>query len=174
MLRRLGRFQEAIASCDEAVRLDPANSWAQANRGRVLQTLDRAGDALHAYDEAIRLEPGDAWLHTNRGHCLIMLSRRSEAARNLQHAIDLDSEDALEARVMLAALIRMSDPNHSAELARLALEDDGRFLPPFRRGELRALAYLLIADPVSAAAELLSVETHRYRGTFSNNNSMSC
>ena len=70
----------------------------------------------------------------------------------------------LEARVLLAALLHHSDPARSAELARTALTDPGRFLSPFRRAELKAISYLLLGDQENAAAEFLSATSSRSPG----------
>jgi tetratricopeptide (TPR) repeat protein len=153
-LRRLGRFHDALDACDTAVRLDPGNSWAHVHRGLALQALGRIEDALDAHDNAIRIDPGDDWPHTSRAKCLITLGRPAEARASLQHVIELSPADAPEARVLLAALLRHSDPSQSARLARAALTDPGKFESPFRRGELKAIAYLLLASPENAQAEL--------------------
>ena len=58
MQRELGRFQEALASFDQAVVLDPRHDNARFNKGVVLlhDLGDRAG-ALAAWEELVRLRP---------------------------------------------------------------------------------------------------------------------
>jgi tetratricopeptide (TPR) repeat protein len=163
-LQSLGRFNEALDASNTAVRLDPASPWAQVIRGCALQSLGHIEEALDAHEIAIRLDPDYGWPYTCRGECLIMLSRSAEAEVALQQAIDTSTGDRLEPRVLLAALLRLTDPDMSAGLARAALTDTGRFLSPFRRGELRAIANLLLAEPDRALAELLSAAPSRAPG----------
>jgi tetratricopeptide (TPR) repeat protein len=164
ILRRLGRMQEALAAYDEAIRLEPEYFPPYVGRGLVLEAADRLQDALAEYDEAIRLDPQKMQLHTRRGRCLVALGRRADAVTSLLRAIELGSDDALEARVLLAALIRRDDPGQSADLCRTALLSQVPFQSPFRRAELRALAYLLVDDPEAAAAELREAEPARLPG----------
>jgi tetratricopeptide (TPR) repeat protein len=160
-LQSLGRFHDALDACDTAAGLDPAGAWVQATRGYALQGLDRLQDALDAYDTAISIYPGYALPYTGRGECLMMLNRPDDAATALQQAIDRTTGDGLEPRVLLASILRITDPGKSARLARAALTDTGRFLSPFRRAELTAIAHLLLGDPDSALAELLAAAPAR-------------
>ncbi len=156
-LRSLGRFHDALETCDIAIRLNPDSAWAHANHGLTLEALGRTHDALNAYDNAIRLDPdGLDWAYIGRASCLIAQSRPDEATASLQHAIRLNSGDLFEARILLAALLRLSDPGQSAALARAALTGTAGFHSPFRRAELRAIAHLLLARPGTALAELRS------------------
>ena len=91
----------------------------------------------------------------------MILNRPDDAATALQQAIDRTTGDGLEPRVLLAATLRITDPDKSARLARTALTDTRRFLSPFRRAELTAIAHLLLGDPDSALAELLSAAPAR-------------
>ena len=163
-LRSLGRFHDALDACDTAIRLNPENFWAHANRGLALESLGRAADAVKAHDSAIRLDPADGWLHADRARCLIMMNHTSEAIASLKQTFELSSAEMLEARVLLAALLRLSNPGQSAGLARAALTDPGRFLSPFRRAELKAIAHLLLSDQETAAAEFLSATSGRTPG----------
>jgi tetratricopeptide (TPR) repeat protein len=155
-LRRMGRFGDALAACDNAARLDPEFALASACRGDALRDLGRLQEAADVYHEAIRLKPQDAWLHGQHGECLLLLGQHPAAAASLRKAAELESEDALEARVLLAALLWSKDRAQAAQLATTALEDPGTFTPRFRRAELRAIAHLLIGNPESATAELVS------------------
>ena len=155
-LRRMGRFGEALAECDRAARLDPEFARGSACRGGVLRDLGRLQEAADVYDEAIQVDPDKAWLHRRHGECLLLLGRHPAAAASLRKAVELEPDDALEARVLLAALLWPQDRAQAAQLATTALEEPGTFLPRFRRAELRAIAHLLTGNPESAAAELAS------------------
>ena len=155
-LRRMGRFGEALAECDKAARLDPEFARGSACHGSVLRDLGRLQEAADVYNEAIQLNPENAWLYRRHGECLLLLGRHPAAAASLRKAAELEPDDALEARVLLAALLWPQDQAQAAQLATTALEDPGTFLPRFRRAELRAIAHLLTGSPESAAAELAS------------------
>ena len=153
-LRSLGHFHDALDACDTAVRIDPANAWAHCHRGLTLQALRRNRDALDAYDKAISIDPDDDWPHIGRASCLIAQGQNDAAAASLRYAVSVSPQDALEPRVLLAALLRCTDPGQSAAHARAALSDAGTFLSPFRRGELQAIAHLVLGRPETALAEL--------------------
>ena len=163
-LRRTGRFGEALAECDTAARLEPGFPRASACRGSVLRDLGRLQEAADVYDEVTQLNPEHAWLHSRHGECLLLLGRRPAAAASLRKAAELEPDDALEAQVLLAALLWSQDQAQAAQLAAIALEDPGAFLPRFRRAELRAIAHLLTGNPESATAELMSAATARAAG----------
>ena len=74
-LRQLGRFEEALASCDRALKLRPDYADAHSNRGLVLCRLLRFDDALASCDRAIALRPNFAEAHCNRGLALKDLRR---------------------------------------------------------------------------------------------------
>jgi serine/threonine protein kinase/Tfp pilus assembly protein PilF len=54
---RLGRYEKAIVSLDEAVRTDPQNVEAHFARGRAFQQLDEIDSAVIAYIKAYQLKP---------------------------------------------------------------------------------------------------------------------
>ena len=138
--------------------LDPG--W-PAGRAKALLLLGRFKDAQDAYDEIIRLDPHDADAYCSRGECLLMQRRYAEAITNLRQAIELQPDAAFAARVLLAALIRRDEPIKSAELASTVDASSANYLSPFRRGELQALAFLLVGDPDAAATELHAVKATR-------------
>ena len=50
-------FDEALASYDRAIELEPNNTDAYSNRGLTLHKLNRLNEALASYDRAIKLKP---------------------------------------------------------------------------------------------------------------------
>jgi len=154
VLGQLGQHEDALAAYDRAVRLDPDNAASHGNRGVALGRLGRRKEALAAYDRALRLDPDDVAARGNRGEVLMFMGRSSKAVVDLRAAIRLKDASALEARVLLAVLIRGTDPAEAAELCQAALREDGLDWPAFRRGELRALAWLILGDADQAEAEL--------------------
>ena len=58
MYREMGRFQEALASFDKAIALNPRHANARFNKGVVLlHDLNDRGGALAAWEELVRLDP---------------------------------------------------------------------------------------------------------------------
>jgi Flp pilus assembly protein TadD len=119
---------------------------------------------VDAGTEALRLNPGDGTSHCNLGLVLLLQGRNTNAIGCFRRAIDLEPSDALEARVLLAALLWRLHPVASAELCKAALAKPGKDLSPFRRAELRALAHLMLNEPNVAAAELRSASSVRELG----------
>ena len=56
MLNALQRPEDALASFDKALELDPDNAEPHHNRGTALAALKRFEDALESYDKAIALD----------------------------------------------------------------------------------------------------------------------
>lgn len=89
-LARQGRFDEAIASHDRALALDPGLVEAHNNRGHVLLEMGQPAQALESYRRAIELRPAFAEAHDNAGSALLELGRTAEAAHCFRQAIDYD------------------------------------------------------------------------------------
>jgi tetratricopeptide (TPR) repeat protein len=83
-LQRSGDFQQAIASLDEAIRLDPNNAQAYDIRANAWDEMGIFERALADYDEAIRIDPNNPVLFHDRG---IMWQHKGEFDRAL---VDLD------------------------------------------------------------------------------------
>jgi tetratricopeptide (TPR) repeat protein len=56
-LASLGRYDEALAELDHAVRLSPINPEAYHNRGAILERQEKRDDAVAAYRNALRYNP---------------------------------------------------------------------------------------------------------------------
>jgi predicted O-linked N-acetylglucosamine transferase (SPINDLY family) len=86
-LHELGRFEEALSSCERAIALAPDCAEAYYNRGNALRELNRFSAAVASYDRAIALKPDYADAYLNRGLALSALARPSDALASYDAAI---------------------------------------------------------------------------------------
>jgi tetratricopeptide (TPR) repeat protein len=87
-------FEQALASYDKALVLDPGFTEALNNRGVVLEAMNRLEEALASYDRALALSPDLITVIRNRGNVLNALDRTDEALANYDRALALDPDDA--------------------------------------------------------------------------------
>jgi predicted O-linked N-acetylglucosamine transferase (SPINDLY family) len=85
-LHQLGRFEDAVTSCDRAISRKSDCLEAHYNRGNALRELARYAEAIASYDTAIALKPDYAEAHINRGLALSALRRRHEAIESFDRA----------------------------------------------------------------------------------------
>jgi tetratricopeptide (TPR) repeat protein len=60
------RYQEAIASYDRTLRIEPKSEAAWFNRGLALANLKQYQEAINAFDEALKINPNNAQAQQNR------------------------------------------------------------------------------------------------------------
>ncbi len=101
------RHDEALATYEQAVLLDPHHAGAYNNRGNALADLKRYDEALVSYEQALRLDPQLALIFTNKGQTLATLKRYDEALVVYDQALRLDPEDAPTYNSKGAALIEL-------------------------------------------------------------------
>jgi tetratricopeptide (TPR) repeat protein len=94
VLINLKRYEEALAACEQAIRLDPNDARAYTGKGLALRNLKRHEEALVAYDQAIRLDPTNTDAYTGKGLALGNLKRHEEALAAFDQALRLDPNDA--------------------------------------------------------------------------------
>ena len=85
----LGRFEEAVASYDKAISIDPYYAEAFYNRANALKDLGRYAQAIGDYAAVIAMEPGHAQAFSNQGDALQSLRRFEEALVCYAKAISL-------------------------------------------------------------------------------------
>jgi tetratricopeptide (TPR) repeat protein len=125
-LMALGRYEEALASCDAALALEPNYIEAYNSRGIVLRHLQRSTEALASFERALELRPSAAELHNNRGNVLRRLQRLPDALASFERAIELQPRFAMAYNnrgLVLQALHRYEEAAASYERA-LALHAD--------------------------------------------------
>ena len=96
-------WADAIASYDEAIRLDPEYVDAYYNRGLAYSKIAETSKAIDDLTEAIRLDPEHGPAYGKRGALRANLGQIREAFEDLDEAIRLDPElvvlDARDSRV---------------------------------------------------------------------------
>lgn len=94
VLRKAGRWAEALACYDRALALNPWLPAVWGNRGVVLRELGRTEEALASYERVLGMVPEDtrAWWHL--GMSLGDLGRHHEALACYGRMLDLNPSDA--------------------------------------------------------------------------------
>ena len=102
-LHGVGRVEDAIASYDKAIALDPDFCVTHYNRAHALLDAGRNDEALAAYDRAIALEPKMAEAYLGRALVLKKLARLDDALASVDKAIEMKGDVAKmhEARASL-------------------------------------------------------------------------
>ena len=113
-----GRFEDAVAAYDSALRIDHDNRDALYNRGNALFSLRRFADALASYDEVLHLHPGDAKAHNNRGNALRELCRLHEALDSYDRALQSAAGYADDPGAAARALSPSEEAQRSDDRAR--------------------------------------------------------
>ncbi|MEO8971802.1 MAG: tetratricopeptide repeat protein [Ktedonobacteraceae bacterium] len=76
-----GRYVEAVAAYDQAIRFAPNNPAAYFFKGNALSALRSYEAAITAYDSAIQLSPNVAEAYSAKGKALEQLGRSAEAQK---------------------------------------------------------------------------------------------
>jgi tetratricopeptide (TPR) repeat protein len=93
-LRTLGQFDEALASYEAAIALEPTSPVVWVNKGNLLSSMKRRREALEAYARAAQLDPKFelAWL--NAGLELQHSEDHAAAIRCFDHVLALNPQHA--------------------------------------------------------------------------------
>ena len=106
-LRLMERLDEALASYDRALALQPGNVGALKGRGLILWRSRRREEALACYEQLLRIEPryADGWIM--KGAIFNDLGRNAEAIASYRKALELHGDSARDPdkiRYVLAAM----------------------------------------------------------------------
>lgn len=102
-----GRHEEAVASYDLALLLDPGDADTHYLRGKALQHIGRYQEAVAAYDQALTLDPGDPYVAYSRGTALVATGRHQDALAAYDYAHDLRPQDSVISRERNAVIMAM-------------------------------------------------------------------
>lgn len=125
-LTELGRAEEALATYDRAIALQPNFPWAWARKGRALRILNRCEEALACYDEALRLDPNYAWALKGRGMALERMGDLEGALEAHRRAAQLDPHDVWHWHNQGEIYQRMGRYDEAIALLETALRIDER------------------------------------------------
>ena len=101
---KAGKYAEAAAAFEEAIRLDPSKPEAYRQLGDSYHILEKDDQAIKAYQQMIILNPEDAKAYRRLGDLYSGLGQFKEAIDLYQQAFGLDPND--ETREALAQLIK--------------------------------------------------------------------
>ena len=91
IFQRMGRYQDALADWNMAVRLAPENPLLIHARGNLYLETEQYQHAQMDFDRAIELDPLNMDFFLDRASALIALGRPDEAMQDIDHAIKMDS-----------------------------------------------------------------------------------
>src|SRR5262249_47185897 len=126
----LNRLEEAFASCNQAITLDPDHVEAHRNRGILLTTVRRHEEALASFDKVLALVPGHPDAHMRRPFGLSALQRPAEALASYEHVYAANPGHALAFGGIANAALECCDWRRTQEIARQLPERvaEGRFV----------------------------------------------
>ncbi|RRJ95917.1 tetratricopeptide repeat protein [Opitutaceae bacterium TAV4] len=119
-LHRLGRLEEAIAACRQAVQLNPALPDAHKDLGLVLLENDQLDEAAAAFVRAGELAPGNGDAVNLRGIVCLIRGDYAGAIARFQDAIELYGGAQSYAHLSLHLAHRLtglSDPGFAGQIA---------------------------------------------------------
>ena len=90
-LYKLKKYDEAFKCFDEAIKLDPADSYLYKNKGSAFYLLNRNEEAIECFDKVIAINPNDAEAHNLKSIVLSTgLCNYKEAIKYCNKAIAID------------------------------------------------------------------------------------
>ena len=87
-----GRLEDALATMQSALALNPRHAGVLVNAGNILNLMGRFAESLEHYDRALAIAPdADTW--TNRGNTLQSLFRIDDALASYEQALRFNPRD---------------------------------------------------------------------------------
>ncbi len=100
----LGRYEDVITACRQALKVEPAYLPAINNLASALAALGRQEEAAAAFANALQMAPDNPMILCNYGHALALSGRLSEARTALEAAVRIQPHYA-DAHFNLAVLL---------------------------------------------------------------------
>ena len=93
-LKDLAQWDDALASLDQSIRLNPGSAQAHFNRGIILQALEKPELAVACFEKASTFQPDYAEAHFHLGLTLQQLQRPDLALESYDRALAYQPRDA--------------------------------------------------------------------------------
>jgi tetratricopeptide (TPR) repeat protein len=119
--RALGQLDQAVASCQVALRLRPHYPEAANNLGMALLGQGRTDEATAQFAEALRLKPDYAMASNNLGNALRLRGALHEAETHFRRAVAMDPGLAEAHSNLGQLLLERHQPHESLEYLRVAV-----------------------------------------------------
>ena len=116
MLRRLGRYEEALAVFDRAVRLDPGQGALQFNRCNILLDLRLGAKAEQGLALLVRQQPRNAEYQRQLGRALALQGKAEQALVRFRQAVAIQ-KDHIDAWLDLSGTLNEMHRSKQAEEA---------------------------------------------------------
>ena len=108
-----GLLEEALASHDQAVALDPERAVTHLGRAQTLAGMGRSDEALASYDRTIEIDPVLAEAHLRRGELLASMGRVYDALASCDRTLGINGE-AYRAHLLRGGLLAEMGRNDEA------------------------------------------------------------
>ncbi len=170
-LRELDKLEEALATCEQGLLLDPQFAPIWSVKGTILHNLRCDAEALVAHEQACLLDPQQVEIWINKGATLNALQRYEEALAAYEQVLHLDPQEArawAHKGQALCGLNRYEEALAACERALLldpqlvpAWGNKGNVLHDLQRYEEALAAYerVLHLDPQNAYAWTIRGDT---------------
>jgi Flp pilus assembly protein TadD len=152
----LGRYQDALESCKQAIRIEPDYADAHNNLGNVYLSLGRWQYAIEAYKQAIKIKPDYADAHNNLGNAYLSLGRYQDALEAYKQAIKIKPDFAGAHYNLGVAYLSLGRYQDAIEAYKQAIK-----IEPYYADAHNNLgnAYLMTGDKGSALEECKILKT---------------
>ena len=153
VLSRLGNYEDAISSYQEALRLNPELTPILLNLGIAHYRVGQFAKAVEALERFLAIAPNHTQAHQLTGISLVELGRERDAIPHLESTLPADDDVTVLYSLGLAYL-RLGRPELDSILARLTAHSDGAALARLLQGQAR----LESLEIEKAAADLEAAE----------------
>ena len=91
---RLKMYEASLSDYNNALELEPDNSFPLNNRGFTFLMLEKYEEAKTDFDKVILLEPVSAYAYSNRGLAKIQIGQVEDGLKDIFHSLELDQNSA--------------------------------------------------------------------------------
>ena len=123
VLKALGRLNEAAASYERAIVLQPDHVNAHNNLGNVWKSLRQWDKARASFARALQYNPGNADTHYSLGILSCDVGKRDEAEEHFRRCLACDPGDSRGVAMLLAHLGKGAVPRRTSEAQLLSIYD---------------------------------------------------